>query len=71
MREPNEAFEESKRRPFSAETLGYFDDYAPTQVVTDSSLVGLGAVLKQLHKYGPRIISYASRSLIETERRYW
>ena len=54
----------------SAETLGYFDKNAPTQVVADASPVRLGAVLTQLQKDSPRIISYASCSLTETERRY-
>ena len=64
-----EAFEELKRRLSSAETLGYFDKDAPTQVVADASPVGLGAVLAQVQKDGPRGISYASRSLTETERK--
>ena len=68
--EQKEAFEELKRRLSSAETLGYFDKDAPTQVVADASPVGLGAVLTQVQKDGPRVISYASRSLTETERRY-
>ena len=34
------------------------------------SNVGLGAVLTQVHKDGPRIISYASRSLTSTKTRY-
>ena len=67
--EQKEAFEELKRRLSSAETLGYFDKDAPTQVVADASPVGLGAVLAQVQKDGPRGISYASRSLTETERR--
>ena len=51
-------------------TLSYFDKDAPTQVVAVASPVGLGAVLTQTHKDGPRVISYASRSLTETEKRY-
>ena len=69
-REQKEAFEELKRRLSSAETLVYFDKDAPTQVVADACPVGLEAVLTRLQKDGPRIISYASRSLTETERRY-
>ena len=68
--EQKEAFEELKRRLSSAETLGYFDKDAPTQVVADASPVGLGAVLTRVQKDGARVISYASRSLTETERRY-
>ena len=69
-KEQKEAFEELKKRLSSAETLGYFDKDAPTQVIADASPVGLGAVLTQVHKDGPRIISYASRSLTSTETRY-
>ena len=58
-----EAFKELKRRLSSAETLGYFNKDAPMQVVADASPVGLGAVLTQLHKDGPTVISCASRSL--------
>lgn len=68
-KEQKEAFEELKKRLSSAETLGYFKD-ALTQIVADASPVGLGAVLTQVHKDGPRIISYASRSLTSTETRY-
>lgn len=69
-KEQKGAFKELKKRLSSAETLGYFDKDAPTQIVADASLVELGAVLTQVHKDGPRIISYASRSLTSTETRY-
>ena len=59
--EQRKAFQELKERLASAETLGYFDKDAPTQA---------GAVLTQRQKDGPRVISYASRSLTDTERRY-
>ena len=52
------------------ETLTYFDKDASTQVIAEASPVGLGNVMSQMHKDGPRIISQASRSLTETERRY-
>ena len=68
--EQKEAFQELQKRLSSAETLGYFYKDAPTQIVADASPIELGAVLTQTHKDGPRIISYASRSLTETERRY-
>lgn len=68
--EQNSSFEELKRRLTSAETLGYFDKEAPTTVIADASPVGLGAILTQQQKEGPRIISYASRSLSDTEKRY-
>ncbi|CAB4032808.1 Retrovirus-related Pol poly, partial [Paramuricea clavata] len=58
---------EEKRRLSSSTTLRYFDKDAPTQVVADASPVGLGAVLTQTHKDGPRVISYASPSLNRKE----
>ena len=69
-KEQKEAFVELKKRLSNSETLGYFDKDAPTQVIADASPVGLGAVLTQTSKDGPRIISYASRSLTGTETRY-
>ena len=39
------AFQELKERLAYAETLGYFDKDAPTQVIADAGPVGLGAVL--------------------------
>jgi hypothetical protein len=43
---------------------------APSQVIGDASPVGLGEVLTQTHKDGPQVISFASCSLTETEKRY-
>lgn len=55
----------------NAETLGYFRlDAEKTQLVTDASGVGLGAILLQEYRGETRVISYASRSLSEVERRY-
>ncbi|KAK3092068.1 hypothetical protein FSP39_024885 [Pinctada imbricata] len=69
-KEQQKSFNLLKDHLSKADTLGYFDKNAPTQIITDASPVGLGAVLvqKQGHEY--RVISYASRSLDETERRY-
>ena len=68
--EQKKAFQELKERLACAETLGYFEKHAPTQVIADASPVGLGAVLTQKQKNGPRVICYASRGLTDTERRY-
>lgn len=68
--EQQESFDELKKRLASAETLGYFDKEARTIVIADASPVGLGAVLVQEQGGGHRVISYASRSLSNTERRY-
>ena len=69
-KEQREAFVELKKCLSNSETLGYFDKDAPTQIIADASPVGLGAVLTQVNKDGPRIISYASRSLTSTGTRY-
>ena len=68
--EQQQSFDELKKRLSSAETLGYFDKNAPTKVIADASPVGLGAVLVQQQGEELRVISYASRSLSDTERRY-
>ena len=68
--EQKKAFQELKERLARAETLGYFDKDTPTQVIANASLVGLGAVLTQKQKNGPRVICYVSRSLTDTERTY-
>ena len=52
-------------------TLAYYDSEASTKVVADASPVSLGAVLLQSKVKGDwRPVSYASRSLSNTERRY-
>ena len=54
----------------NAETLGYFDQNVKTMVIADASPVGLGCVLVQQQKGEQRIISYASRTLTDVEKRY-
>ena len=68
--EQQQSFDELKKRLSSAETLGYFDKNAQTKVIADASPVGLGAMLVQEQGKELRVISYASRSLSDTERRY-
>ena len=68
--EQQQSFDELKKRLSSAETLGYFDKNAPIKVIGDASPVGLEAVLVQEQGEELRVISYASRSLSDTERRY-
>jgi len=68
--EQQESFDELKKRLSSADTLGYFDKNAPTKVIADASPVGLGALLVQQQGEELRVISYASRSLSDTERQY-
>lgn len=53
------------------DALGYFKlDAEKTQLVTDASNVGLGAVLLQTYNGETRTISYASRTLTDAEKRY-
>ena len=52
-------------------TLSYFDPQKPTRLIADASPVALGAVLVQFDlQNNPNIISFASKSLSTTERRY-
>ena len=68
--EQRKALTELKKRLSSAEILGYFDKDAKTFITTDASPVGLGAVLIQEQHGVKRIISYASKSLSDVEKRY-
>ena len=65
-----EAFEELKRRIARHSTLAYFCASAETRLVVDASPVGLGAVLLQRRDGVFRPVEYASRSLMDVERRY-
>ena len=67
--EQQQSFDELKKRLSSAETLGYIDNNAPIKVIADASPVGLEAALVQ-EQGELRVISYANRSLSDTERRY-
>ena len=57
----------------TTDAMGYFDKSWDTEVTTDASPYGLGAVLAQLDPNDSsrrRIIAYASRRLTEVETRY-
>lgn len=66
------AFEETKQRIVNnTVALGYFSEMDKTILYTDASPNALGAVLVQENTYGtPRIISFASKALTATEKRY-
>lgn len=64
------AFDKIKESLSSEQALGYYNVNDQTQLYADASPVGLGAVLIQFNEKGPRVISYASKSLSETEKRY-
>lgn len=52
-------------------TLAFFDPNNLTRLIADASPVALGAVLLQFDKQNqPKVISYANKSLSDTERRY-
>lgn len=52
-------------------TLGYYDPNDVTELYVDASSVGLGAVLVQRDTNNtPRVISFASKGLTDTERIY-
>lgn len=59
----NESFADLKNRISSAETLAYFEQGAPTQVIADASLVGLETVLIQEQHGAQRVVCYASQRL--------
>lgn len=69
------AFDELKLHLTSDVVLGYYDVNDQTMLIVDASPVGLGAVLIQIARSGPkkgkpRVITYASKSLSEAEKRY-
>lgn len=64
------AFSALKESLMEERSLGYYDPEAKTTVIADASPVGLGAVLIQDGPAGPKVISYASKSLSECERCY-
>ncbi|XP_060067120.1 uncharacterized protein LOC132547378 [Ylistrum balloti] len=71
-RKQHESFEKLKDCLANASVLGHFSLNAKkTTVVTDANNVGLAAILIQEDSSGQsKVISYASRSLSDVERRY-
>lgn len=61
-----EAFEKLKKVMANTQTMPYFDPKQPTELIVDASPVGLGAMLCQ----NKQPISYASKTLSDTETRY-
>ncbi|GBN27531.1 Transposon Ty3-I Gag-Pol polyprotein [Araneus ventricosus] len=64
------SFENLKTALISDPILGLFDDEAPTEMHTDASGYGLGAVLVQIQKEKERVIAYASKTLTKAEKNY-
>ena len=64
------AFDQLKELCTTTPVLAYADFTRPFKLHTDASVLGLGAVLYQLHKSVEKVISYASRSLTQSETKY-
>ena len=66
-----EVFSKAKQQLSSAPVLAHYDPQLPLQLAADASSYGVGAVLS--HKYpdgSERPITYASRTLLPSERNY-
>ena len=63
-------FREVISKIINSAALTMYDPDLPTIVTSDASDVGLGAVLSQIHPEGERVISFASVTLSDTQRKY-
>lgn len=59
----NEAFEALKNQLAEASIMAFYVKDAPTEVVTDASPVGLGAILVQEKQGVKRAVAFASRAI--------
>lgn len=64
------AVEEIKRILADRPVLAIYDPKLETEVHTDASAIGLGAIL-QIHESGKRIVAYYSRKITPEEQKYY
>ena len=64
------AFDNLKELCTTTPILAYADFAIPFKLHTDASVLGLGAVLYQVHDGVEKVISYASRSFTKSETKY-
>ncbi|UYV69112.1 hypothetical protein LAZ67_6002474, partial [Cordylochernes scorpioides] len=65
-----DAFDSLKKALMSEPVLAYFEEQLPTELHTDASGYGIGAVLVQINDGKERPVGYASRTLSKAERNY-
>ncbi|GFX91118.1 transposon Tf2-6 polyprotein [Trichonephila clavipes] len=65
-----EAFNSLKKALISDPVLGMYDERASTEIHTDASGYGIGAVLVQIQNNVEKVIAYASRTLTKAEKNY-
>lgn len=65
-----EAFNNLRKALTSDPVLGMYDESYPTEIHTDASGYGIGAVLVQIQNDVEKVIAYASRTLTKPERNY-
>ncbi|GFS47974.1 hypothetical protein TNCV_3599291 [Trichonephila clavipes] len=63
-----EAFNSLKKSTTSDPVLGMYDERASTEIHTDASGYGIGAVLVQIQNNVEKVIAYASRTLTKPKR---
>ncbi|UYV82760.1 hypothetical protein LAZ67_22000761 [Cordylochernes scorpioides] len=66
----DDAFDSLKKALMSEPVLAYFEEQLPTELHTDASGYGIGAVLVQINDGKERPVGYASRTLSKAERNY-
>ncbi|UYV84707.1 K02A2.6-like, partial [Cordylochernes scorpioides] len=65
-----DAFDSLKKALMSEPVLAYFEEQLPTELHTDASGYGIGAVLVQINNGKERPVGYASRTLSKAEKNY-